>query len=138
MAHRYVSAYAESLGLSPGFSLLDPADVADVMDLMREEFGLSGSESRTPRSRTLVEAYSRCINTQRALGEVLAVDFPWCEPHLDAIAALFRAFTERRDNRPSSTSTTCSCSGEDSCFTTNCVRFSLPDSIMCSSMSIKT
>jgi DNA helicase-2/ATP-dependent DNA helicase PcrA len=96
VAHRTVSAHAQTVGLSEGFTLLDPADVADVMDLMREEFGLSGGETRTPRSRTLVDVYSRCINTQRPLSEVLAVDFPWCEPHLDAIAGLFRAFVERK------------------------------------------
>ena len=92
----YVAAHAESLGLSEGFTVLDPADVADVMDLMREQFGLSGTDTRTPRSRTLVDVYSRCVNTQRPLSDVLAVDFPWCEPHRDAIAALFRAFTERK------------------------------------------
>ena len=90
VAHRYVAAHAESLGLSEGFTVLDPADVADVMDLMREQFGLSGTDTRMPRSRTLVDVYSRCVNTQRPLGDVLAVDFPWCEPHRDAIAALFR------------------------------------------------
>ena len=96
VAHRYVAAHAESLGLSEGFTVLDPADVADVMDLMREQFGLSGTDTRMPRSRTLVDVYSRCINTQRPLSDVLAVDFPWCEPHRDAMADLFRAFTGRK------------------------------------------
>ena len=96
MAHRHVMAHAESLGLSEGFTLLDPSDVADLMDLMRGAFGLSGTGARLPRSRTLAEAYSRCINTQRTVSEVLAVDFPWCEPHLDAVAGLFKAFTDRK------------------------------------------
>jgi len=96
VAHRHVAAHAASLGLSAGCTLLDPSDVADVLDLMRGAFGLSGTGARLPSSRTLAEAYSRCINTQRTVSEVLATDFPWCEPHLDAITGLFRAFTERK------------------------------------------
>ena len=49
-----------------------------------------------PRSATLVEAYSRCVNTQRPFREVLAADYPWCEPHLEAIAELFQAFIARK------------------------------------------
>src|SRR5580692_6695605 len=66
------------------------------MELMRGQYDLAGTDVRMPRSATLVDAYSRCVNTQRPLREVLAVDFPWCEPHLDAMANLFRAFTDRK------------------------------------------
>jgi len=96
VAHRYVAAYADALALPEGFTVLDPGEAADVMDLLRGQHGLAGSDVRMPRSATLVEAYSRCVNTQRPLREVLAVDFPWCEPHLDAMAELFRAFTARK------------------------------------------
>jgi DNA helicase II / ATP-dependent DNA helicase PcrA len=96
VAHRYVSAYAEVLGLSAGFSVMAPSESCDLMDLMRSRYGLSGTEVRSPRSATLVEIYSRCVNTCRPLHEVLKVDFPWCAPHLDAICELFRAFTERK------------------------------------------
>ena len=96
VAHQFISAYAEPLGLQPGFSLLDPADAADVMDLLREEQGLDAAEVRVPRSATLVEVYSRCVNTRHRLGEVLATDFPWCEPHAEAIAGLFRAYVARK------------------------------------------
>ncbi|MHB8506553.1 MAG: ATP-dependent helicase, partial [Acidimicrobiales bacterium] len=96
VAHRYVAAYAESLGLPDSFTVLDPGEAADLMDLLRGQHALVGTEVRMPRSATLVEAYSRCINTQRPLREVLAVDYPWCEPHLEAMAELFRAFTARK------------------------------------------
>jgi DNA helicase-2/ATP-dependent DNA helicase PcrA len=96
VAHRYVAAYAGSLGLPDSFTVLDPGEAADLMDLLRGQHALVGTKVRMPRSATLVEAYSRCINTQRPLREVLAVDYPWCEPHLDAMAELFRAFTARK------------------------------------------
>ncbi len=96
VAHQMVSAWCEPLGLPSGFSVLDPADAADAMDLLRDEHGLTGHEVRTPRAGTLVDIYSRCVNTRRRLDEVLAVDFPWCEPHAPGIAALYRAYVERK------------------------------------------
>ncbi len=96
VAHQMVSAWCEPLGLPSGFSVLDPADAADAMDLLRDEHGLSGHEVRMPRAGTLVDIYSRCVNTRRSLGEVLAVDFPWCEPHGPKLAGLFRAYVQRK------------------------------------------
>ncbi len=96
VAHQLISSCAEPLGLQPGFSLLDPADAADVMDLLRDERGLDAGDVRVPRSATLVEIYSRCVNTRHRLSEVLATGFPWCEPHGDAIAELFKAYVSRK------------------------------------------
>lgn len=96
VAHRYISAYAEPLGLAKGFSIVDPAEACDLMDLLRPAHGLAGTTSRLPRSATLVEVYSRCVNTGRPLHEVVPTDYPWCEPHEAAIAGLFRAFTAKK------------------------------------------
>jgi DNA helicase-2/ATP-dependent DNA helicase PcrA len=96
VAHQMVSAWCEALGLPSGFSVLDPADAADAMDLLRDEHGLTGHEVRMPRSGTLVDIYSRCVNTRRTLAEVLSVDFPWCEPHAPQLSALFRAYVQRK------------------------------------------
>ena len=96
VAHRFVAAYREPLGLAEGFSVLSPQEACDVMELMRADHGLSGTEQRMPRAATLVEIYSRCVNTSRPLADVLPSAYPWCEPHRAAIAGLFGAFTERK------------------------------------------
>ncbi len=44
----------------------------------------------------LVDIYSRCINTERPLRDLLPTEYPWCEPHAEVIAALFRDFTARK------------------------------------------
>lgn len=93
VAHRHVTAYAEVLDLPKGFGVLDPAGSCDLMDLIRGEHGLSGNAARYPRSATLVDIYSRCINNESPLRELVPAQYPWCEPHLDAIAELFRDFT---------------------------------------------
>ena len=59
VAHRFIAAYAELLGLPKGFSVMGPSEACDLMDLMRSQFELAGTALRPPRSATLVEIYSR-------------------------------------------------------------------------------
>jgi DNA helicase II / ATP-dependent DNA helicase PcrA len=96
VAHREVRAHASALGLPGDFGVLDAADAADVLDLVREEHGHAEARRRFPRKGTLLDIYSRVVNAQRPLGEVLAEDYPWCEEHGDALAGLFRAYAARK------------------------------------------
>ncbi len=101
VAHQMISAFAEPLGLQPGYSVLDPADAADVMDLLRDEHGLAGEgrKERAPRPSTLVDIYSRCVNTGRRVTDVLATDFPWCEEDKELIGSLCKAYVSRKRER---------------------------------------
>ena len=96
VAHRLVSQHADALGLPAGFCVLDQADAGDLMDLLRHDHGLAGTGERFPRADTLVDAYSRAVNTGRAAREVIAAEFPWCDLHTDEILGLFRAYTARK------------------------------------------
>jgi len=96
VAHRLVRMHAAALGLPAGFGVIDASDAADVLDLVREELGLAGGQKRFPRKETLLAVYSRSVNGQRPLSEVLGESFPWCAEYLDELAVLFRAYTERK------------------------------------------
>ena len=96
VGHRLVREHAAALGLSPDFALLDSGDAADVLDLVRQEHGHSESARRFPRKSTLIDIYSRTVNAQRPLREVLDEDFPWCAEHADALVGLFRGYTARK------------------------------------------
>jgi DNA helicase II / ATP-dependent DNA helicase PcrA len=96
VAHRHVASYAEVLNLPTGFGILDPAGACDLMDLLRNDHALTGTSTRFPRSATLVDIYSRCINTERPVRDLVPLEYPWCEPHLDVITELFRGFTARK------------------------------------------
>jgi DNA helicase II / ATP-dependent DNA helicase PcrA len=96
VAHRHVASYAEVLNLPTGFGVLDPAGACDLMDLLRSDHALTGTSTRFPRASTLVDIYSRCINTERSLRDLVPLEYPWCEPHLDVISELFRDFTARK------------------------------------------
>ncbi len=94
VAHRVIRAHAEAFALPPEFSVIDPADVSDVMDTLRDVNGLVGTTSgrRTPRAATCAEIYSRCVSTSTQLADVLTEGYPWCVPFTSQIAALFTDF----------------------------------------------
>ena len=96
VAHHFVRRHAAALGLPAGFGVLDAGDAADVLDLVREEHGHAQRGRRFPKKSTLLDIYSRTVNAQRPLSEVLAESFPWCEDHRDDIAPLFKAYTARK------------------------------------------
>src|SRR5277367_6065654 len=96
VAHRMVRTHASSLGLAPGFGILDAGDASDLLDFVRQEHGHAVSRRRFPRAPTMLDIYSRTVNAQIPLGEVLAESFPWCEEHRDALAEVFRAYGARK------------------------------------------
>jgi DNA helicase-2/ATP-dependent DNA helicase PcrA len=95
-AHRLISVHASALGLPTGFGVLDASDAADLLDLLREERGLAGAKTRFPRKGTLLDIYSRCVNAQQPLSQVLGDSFPWCESHGEELAGLFRSYSQRK------------------------------------------
>ena len=96
VAHRMVRLHASSLGLDPGFGVIDAGDAADLLDLVRGERGNAATGRRFPRAQTMLDIYSRTVNAQTPLAEVLAECFPWCEEHRDALAETFRSYVERK------------------------------------------
>jgi DNA helicase-2/ATP-dependent DNA helicase PcrA len=95
IAHRLVAEHAAQLGLAE-VTVLDAGDVVDLLDLLREEHGLTGTAVRLPTSRALADVYSRAVNTGRPTREVMAAEFPWCVDHADKINALFTDFVARK------------------------------------------
>ncbi|MGZ4126268.1 MAG: ATP-dependent helicase, partial [Actinomycetota bacterium] len=96
VAHRLLRLHGRALGLSPTFTVLDRSDTADLMDLVRGELGLGTGERRFPRKETLADIYSRVVDAQRPLADVLERDFPWCRDERDGIAAVFDGYARRK------------------------------------------
>jgi DNA helicase II / ATP-dependent DNA helicase PcrA len=92
IAHRIIRAHAESFALPPEFSVIDPADVADIMDTMRADHDLVGTRRRAPRAVTCADIYTRCVNTGTPLAKVIAASFPWCRSYAGQLGGLFRAY----------------------------------------------
>jgi DNA helicase-2/ATP-dependent DNA helicase PcrA len=98
IANRLLRLYGRPLGLSPDFTVLDQADMADLIDLVRGEQHPTKDkhERRFPRKDTLVAIYSRMVNAGQPLSTVLEEAFPWCADEIDGIRAIFAEYTRRK------------------------------------------
>jgi ATP-dependent DNA helicase UvrD/PcrA len=99
VAHRVVAANATALGLPGDFAVVDPADAADLLDLVREEQGLARAGRRTPRKGLLLDLYSRSVNTGRPLSETVAETAPWAADLVEPIAGVIKAYVARKRSR---------------------------------------
>jgi DNA helicase-2/ATP-dependent DNA helicase PcrA len=99
VANRLLRLLGRPLGLRPDFTVMDQADAADMMDLIRGELDLGAGPRRFPTKATLAAIYSRTVNARTKLADVLEGDFPWCSEDIEAIGAIFRTYTGRKRDR---------------------------------------
>lgn len=96
IAHRTLRRHAIALGLPEGFSMLDAGDAADVIDLVRNEHGAAAKGRRFPKKATLLDIYSRTVNTQQQLSTVIDEVAPWCRDQVEPVAAICRTYVQRK------------------------------------------
>jgi DNA helicase-2/ATP-dependent DNA helicase PcrA len=98
IANRLLRRYAANLQLDPGFSILDRGDAADMLDVVRHELSLTKKSRRFPKKDTCLAIYSRCVNTQKKLEDVLHETFPWCLDWETELRELFRQYVARKQH----------------------------------------
>lgn len=96
---RLLRDYAEQIGLDPAFTIHDREDSADLMNLIRHELGFSKTESRFPTKGTCVSIYSRCVNAEMPLEQVLGAHFPWCAGWAAELRDLFAGYVEAKQKQ---------------------------------------
>src|SRR5258708_6841538 len=96
---RLLREYADQVGLDPAFTIHDREDSADLMNVVRHELGFSATESRFPTKGTCLAIYSRCINAELAIEEVLGTTFPWCSDWEAELKELFAAYVETKQRQ---------------------------------------
>ena len=89
---RLLREHATQIGLDTAFTIHDREDSADLMNLVRHELGLSESKSRFPTKGTCLAIYSRVVNSQDQLEDVLKTTFPWCAMWPEQLRTLFGAY----------------------------------------------
>ncbi len=96
VGNRILRLYARHLRIDPSFSVLDRADAADLMDVIRHEQGLSAKERRFPRKDLCLAIYSYRINTRLSLKQTLEEQFPWVKEWEADLAKLYREYVARK------------------------------------------
>jgi len=90
---------ADQLGLDPAFTIHDREDAADQMNLVRHELGFSKTESRFPTKGTCLAIYSRCVNAELPIEDVLGRAYPWCVAWAAELKQLFAAYVDAKQQQ---------------------------------------
>ncbi|MCJ8521828.1 DNA helicase-2/ATP-dependent DNA helicase PcrA [Pseudorhizobium tarimense] len=93
---RLLRIYAEQIGLPVDFSIHDREDSADLMNLVRHELGFSKTESRFPTKGTCLAIYSRVVNSESSISDVLKVSYPWAVNWEKQLKELFAGYVEAK------------------------------------------
>jgi len=96
---RLLREYADQIGLDPAFTIHDREDSADLLNLIRHEKGFSRTESRFPAKGTCLAIYSRCVNAEASIEQVVGAWFPWCAGWAAELKELFAAYVETKQRQ---------------------------------------
>src|SRR6201996_6121866 len=96
---RLLREHAQQIGLDPAFTIHDREDSADLINIVRHERGLSKTESRFPTKSTCLSIYSRCVNAEAELEQVLGASYPWCAGWAAELKELFQGYVEAKQKQ---------------------------------------
>jgi DNA helicase-2/ATP-dependent DNA helicase PcrA len=96
---RLLREYAAEIGLDSSFTIHDREDSADLMNLVRHDLGFSKTERRFPLKGTCLSIYSRTVNAEASLAEILSNFFPWCSDWEAELRRLFGAYVEAKQKQ---------------------------------------
>jgi DNA helicase II / ATP-dependent DNA helicase PcrA len=99
MGARLLREYALDIGIDAAFTIHDREDSADLMNLIRHDLGQSKTAKRFPMKATCLAIYSRAVNAEAPLNEVLSSAFPWCAEWEAELRSLFAAYVEAKQRQ---------------------------------------
>jgi DNA helicase II / ATP-dependent DNA helicase PcrA len=95
-AHQTLRQFGQYAGIADGFTILDQADSEDLMQLARAALGFGARERRFAKKETLQAIYSRHINTDRTVDDLLRDGYPQYVDDLADIGRCFAEYVERK------------------------------------------
>ncbi|WLS01089.1 ATP-dependent helicase [Shinella sumterensis] len=96
---RLLRMYAEQIGLGVDFTIHDREDSADLMNIVRHQLGFSKTENRFPTKSTCIAIYSRVVNSETSIGEVLKASYPWAVEWERELKELFAGYVEAKQTQ---------------------------------------
>ena len=96
---RLLRIHAQAIGLDPGFTIMDREDAADLLNFARNGLGLSSKETRFPTKATCISIYSRAVNAEIPLQDLLDEHFPWCRIWGEELRGLFATYVQAKQNQ---------------------------------------
>ncbi|WP_166424531.1 ATP-dependent helicase [Paraglaciecola sp. 20A4] len=96
IAARLLREHATAIGLESDFTVMDRNDSADMIDVIRHELNFTSSVNRFPKKKTCLDIYSRCVNSQQTIEDILDAHFPYCRDWHQELKMLFAAYARAK------------------------------------------
>src|SRR5215213_9268546 len=93
LGHGVLRRHAEAAGVSLNFTVLDPGDTEDLIDLLRRQMHLTRDRS-FPRKRTICSIFSMSVNKDCTVTDVLKASYPHFLEERAALEGLYKSFDE--------------------------------------------
>src|SRR5690348_526630 len=94
--NRLLRTFGQSAGLAKDFSIMDEGDAEDLMGLARANLGYGKQEKRFPKKETLHYIYSRHINTEIPVEDILGSELPQFADYTDDVVRIFAEYTSQK------------------------------------------
>ncbi|MFL5582547.1 MAG: ATP-dependent helicase, partial [Gemmatimonadaceae bacterium] len=98
-AHRLLRRFGAAAGLPSDFTIMDEGDAADLVQLSRAALGYAEKGKRFPKKETLHYVYSRHVNTEIPVDDILRDEYPAFLEYAPDFARVFADYTERKAQR---------------------------------------
>ena len=107
---RLLREYAARIGLAESFSILDRGDAEDLLAIVRNDLDVDVTKRRFPTKATCLAIYSRVVNSEATLLEVLERQLSLVRSVGGGVEAALRRLRRARSRRRTCSTTTTSCS----------------------------
>lgn len=98
--HRLLRRFGAAAGIPRDFTIMDQGDAEDLMQISRASLGAALAKTkRFPRKETLHYIYSRHVNTEIPVEELLRTEYPLFLDYAEPIGRIYADYTERKAAR---------------------------------------
>ncbi|MBW2407336.1 MAG: ATP-dependent helicase [Deltaproteobacteria bacterium] len=95
-AYDVLRKYAYKLGFEHGFSIIDRMDSEDLISMMRKAMTGTAKSGSLPRKQTLANIFSRAVNKDLSLEDIVVNDYPQFIRHLEAIHEISKLYQRQK------------------------------------------
>ena len=89
---------AHHLGFSNGFSIMDRSDSESLISMLRKDLGALSKQRGFPRKQTLANIFSRAVNKDTSIEDIVYDDYPHFASFLEVILDLAQDYRHRKSD----------------------------------------
>ena len=97
--YRLLKRFGNAAGMPSEISIMDQGDAVDLIGIARANLGVGKKEKRFPKKESLHWIYSRHINTEEPVEDIVHAAYPQFLDYLPEITRIFAEYIARKQER---------------------------------------